>query len=59
MCISKKKNNKIRHLLDISEVKHATGMKLAHLNSALSGLEEYRDLKNAVRAELKRRKNGA
>lgn len=48
---------KIKHMLRIDEIKHATTKNLIYLNDKLSGIEEYKEIKQAVRQELLFRKN--
>lgn len=46
---------KIRHLIKQEEIKHAQTWKLKYLNDKLSGIEEYLELKIAIKQELKKR----
>lgn len=48
--------SKIQGLIPISDVLHATDLKLRYLNDCLSGLEEHRALKEAVKAEITKRR---
>ena len=47
---------KIRGMLTINEIEHATNGDLASLNNALAGLDEYSELKEAVKAEIVKRR---
>lgn len=47
---------KIRHMIKLEDVKHAQTWRLKLLNDKLSGLNEYRELKTAIKQEINSRK---